>query len=46
LPEPVPILVEINNENYQGVVSGPSVREVDTLPIGARLRTFWHKRAD
>jgi type IV pilus assembly protein PilY1 len=46
LPEPVPILVEINDENYQGVVSGPSVREVDTLPIGARLRTYWHKQVD
>jgi type IV pilus assembly protein PilY1 len=46
LPEPVPILVEINDQNYQGVVSGPSVREVDALPIGARLRTHWHKHID
>jgi type IV pilus assembly protein PilY1 len=46
LPEPVPILLEINDEFYQGVVSGPSVREVDLAPLGTRLRTFWHKLID
>jgi hypothetical protein len=43
LPEPVPILVEIDDENFQGVISGPSVHEVDVLPFGARLRNFWYK---
>jgi type IV pilus assembly protein PilY1 len=46
LPDPVPLLVEMDGEYHQGVVIGPSVRDAGSVPFGARLRTNWNKRLD
>jgi type IV pilus assembly protein PilY1 len=46
LPQPVPVLVRIDGEEYQGVVSGTSIREPNPLPLRARLRTYWFRKID
>lgn len=49
-PEHQPFLIDFGddaNPNYQqGVVSGADVDQLDTVPFGARLRTFWQKILD
>lgn len=46
LPSPVPVLVGIGGKDYQGVISGVSVREGNPVPLGARLRTYWFRKID
>ena len=46
LPPPVPLTVRIGGNDYEGVISGPSVREGNAPPLGARLRTHWFKKFD
>ncbi len=46
LPTPVPVIVRLNDKDMQGVISGPSVREGNPLPLGTRLRTFWSRLID
>jgi type IV pilus assembly protein PilY1 len=46
LPTPVPVTVRISGRNYQGVISGPSVREGNPLPLGTRLRTYWFRKME
>jgi len=46
LPSPVPVVVEINGQKYQAVISGTSVQTPPGLTLDARLRTYWYRELD
>ena len=43
LPSPVPVVVEIDGEIHEGVISGVSVDKPPGSLLNARLRKFWYK---
>jgi Tfp pilus tip-associated adhesin PilY1 len=43
LPSPVPVVVEIDGNIYEGVLSGVKVDQPPGSALGARLRKFWFK---
>src|SRR5262249_59280931 len=43
-PSPVPVVVDLNGKQYQGVISGTDVPAPPGGTLGARLRTFWYKK--
>lgn len=46
LPSPVPVLVEIDGQKYEAVISGTSVRTPPTLTLDKRIRVYWYKNVD
>ena len=46
LPSPVPVVVEINGEIHEGVISGVAVGQPPGTPLNTRLRRFWYKEID
>ena len=46
LPSPVPVVVEIDGEKYQAVISGTSVQKPPGLDLEKRTRAFWYKQID
>lgn len=46
LPSPVPVVVEINGEIHQGVISGVSVEQPPGTTLNTRLRKFWYKEME
>jgi Tfp pilus tip-associated adhesin PilY1 len=43
LPSPVPVVVEIDGNVYEGVISGVAVDKPPGSLLNARLRKFWYK---
>ncbi|MBI1731384.1 MAG: hypothetical protein HYR49_01280 [Gammaproteobacteria bacterium] len=43
LPSPVPVVVEIDDKVYEGVISGVAVDKPPGSLLNARLRKFWYK---
>lgn len=43
LPTPVPVVVQINGQTVQAVVSGVSVQQAPGATLQSRLRKFWYK---
>jgi Tfp pilus tip-associated adhesin PilY1 len=43
LPSPVPVVVEIDGEIHEGVISGVAVDEPPGSSLNSRLRKFWYK---
>lgn len=43
LPSPVPVVVQIDGEIHEGVISGVKVQQPPGSLLGARLRKFWFK---
>ena len=46
LPSPVPVVVEINGEIHEGVISGVAVEQPPGSTLNTRLRKFWFKESD
>ena len=46
LPSPVPVVVEIDGEKYQGVISGTSVQTPPGLTLEKRSRVYWYKEVE
>ncbi|MEE8321223.1 MAG: hypothetical protein V3R68_05220, partial [Gammaproteobacteria bacterium] len=46
LPSPVPVVVEIDGEVHEGVISGVSVDDPPGSLLNARLRKFWYKEME
>ena len=46
LPSPVPVVVEIDGEIHEGVISGVAVDQPPGSELNARLRKFWYKEMD
>jgi Tfp pilus tip-associated adhesin PilY1 len=46
LPSPVPVVVEIDGEVHEGVISGVSVDQPPGSLLNARLRKFWYKEME
>ncbi|MGB1799890.1 MAG: hypothetical protein ACPHLK_03565, partial [Gammaproteobacteria bacterium] len=46
LPSPVPVVVEIDGEIHQGVISGVSVEQPPGTTLNTRLRKFWYKEIE
>ena len=42
-PSPVPVVVNIDGEQYLAVISGTTVTGVPNIPLGVRQRVFWHR---
>lgn len=46
LPSPVPLVVSINGQVHEGVISGVSVAQPPGSLLNARLRKFWYREMD
>ncbi len=46
LPSPVPVVVEIDGQIHEAVISGVRVDEPPGSQIGSRFRRFWYKEFD
>ena len=46
LPSPVPVVVEIDGQKYQAVISGTSVQTPPGLTLEKRTRSYWYKEVD
>jgi Tfp pilus tip-associated adhesin PilY1 len=46
LPSPVPVMVEIDGQIHEGVISGIAVDEPPGSLLNARLRRFWYKEME
>ena len=46
LPSPVPVVVEIDGQIHEGVISGTSVDEPPGSLLNARLRKFWYREME
>jgi type IV pilus assembly protein PilY1 len=46
LPSPVPVMVEIDGEVHEGVISGIAVDQPPGSLLNARLRRFWYKEIE
>ncbi|MBF8270535.1 MAG: putative type 4 fimbrial biosis protein, partial [Gammaproteobacteria bacterium] len=46
LPAPVPLVVEIDGEIHEGVISGVRVDQPPGSLLNARLRKFWYREMD
>jgi len=46
LPSPVPVVVEIDGQVYEGVISGVAVDKPPGSLLNARLRKFWYKEME
>jgi type IV pilus assembly protein PilY1 len=46
LPSPVPVVVEIDGQKYQAVISGTSVQTPPGLTLEKRTRSYWYKELD
>jgi type IV pilus assembly protein PilY1 len=46
LPSPVPVMVEIDGEVHEGVISGIAVSQPPGSLLNARLRRFWFKEME
>ena len=46
LPSPVPVVVEINGEIHEGVISGVAVTQPPGSTLNTRLRKFWFKEME
>ncbi|MBI2970644.1 MAG: hypothetical protein HYY36_07870, partial [Gammaproteobacteria bacterium] len=46
LPSPVPVVVEIDGQTHEGVISGVAVDEPPGSLLNARLRKFWFKEME
>jgi len=46
LPSPVPVVVEIDGQKYQAVISGTAVQTPPGLTLEKRSRAFWYKQID
>jgi Tfp pilus tip-associated adhesin PilY1 len=46
LPSPVPVVVEINGEIHEGVISGVNVSQPPGSVLNTRLRKFWYKEME
>jgi len=46
LPSPVPLVVEIDGQVHEGVISGTSVDQPPGSVLNARTRKFWYKEID
>ncbi len=46
LPSPVPVVVEINGEIHEGVISGVNVSQPPGSILNTRLRKFWFKEME
>ncbi|HKA45909.1 MAG TPA: PilC/PilY family type IV pilus protein [Burkholderiales bacterium] len=43
-PTPVPVVVQLDGKQYQGVISGTDVQAPPGATLGARVRTYWYKK--
>jgi type IV pilus assembly protein PilY1 len=46
LPSPVPVMVEIDGQVHEGVISGIAVTQPPGSLLNARLRRFWYKEME
>jgi len=46
LPSPVPVVVQINGDTVQAVISGVSVQQAPGATLQSRLRKFWYKEME
>ena len=46
LPTPVPVVVQINGQTVQAVISGVSVQQAPGATLQSRLRKFWYKEME
>ena len=46
LPSPVPVVVEIDGQIHEGVISGVAVEDPPGSVLNARLRKFWYKEIE
>jgi Tfp pilus tip-associated adhesin PilY1 len=46
LPSPVPVVVEIDGQIHEGVISGVAVDEPPGSLLNARLRKFWYREME
>lgn len=46
LPSPVPLVVEIDGQVHEGVISGTAVDQPPGSVLNARTRKFWYKEID
>ena len=46
LPSPVPVVVEIDGQTHEGVISGVAVDQPPGSLLNARLRKFWFKEME
>ncbi len=46
LPTPVPVVVQINGETVQAVISGVSVQQAPGATLQSRLRKYWYKEME
>ncbi|MBI2994032.1 MAG: hypothetical protein HYY48_07645 [Gammaproteobacteria bacterium] len=46
LPSPVPVVVEIDGQTHEGVISGVAVDQPPGSLLNARLRKFWYKEME
>lgn len=45
-PSPVPVVVEIDGQKYQAVISGTQVAQAPGEKLGARRRSFWFREME
>lgn len=46
LPSPVHVVVQIDGQIYEGVISGTSVQQPPGTTIGSRSRRYWYREID
>ena len=46
LPTPVPVVVQINGQTVQAVISGVSVQQAPGATLQSRLRKYWYKEME
>ena len=46
LPSPVPLIVEINGQKYQAVISGTQIQSPGGLKLEARVRSYWYRKIE
>ncbi|HKB82492.1 MAG TPA: hypothetical protein VKD04_04705, partial [Burkholderiales bacterium] len=46
LPTPVPVVVQINGQTVQAVISGVSVQQAPGATLQSRLRKYWYKEVE
>ncbi len=46
IPDPVPVIVDIDGTIREAVISGTQVQTVETTELGVRQRVFWMKAID
>jgi type IV pilus assembly protein PilY1 len=46
LPSPVPLIVEIDGQKYQAVISGVQVQTPPGLQLESRVRSYWYRRIE